>query len=104
MKKRFNQSLTLTKLSKTLTSAPRLLSTRCLQLAAPDCNHRLAQAEGLQPDYGLVFAAAPEGIQAVADKHPEIDIYVAAVDQCLNDKGYILPGLGDAGDKIFGTR
>ncbi len=52
----------------------------------------------------LCLVAAPEGIAAVADKHPEIDIYVAAVDQCLNEKGYILPGLGDAGDKIFGTR
>jgi len=48
--------------------------------------------------------AAPEGIANVEKKHPDVDIYVAAVDECLNEIGYILPGLGDAGDKIFGTK
>ena len=47
--------------------------------------------------------AAPEGIQAVREAHPDVDIYVAAVDDHLNDHGYIVPGLGDAGDRIFGT-
>ena len=53
---------------------------------------------------GLFLVAAPEGIAKVEKKHPDVDIYVASVDDCLNDIGYILPGLGDAGDKIFGTK
>ena len=48
--------------------------------------------------------AAPEGIQRVQKDHPDVDIYVAAVDEKLNDHGYIVPGLGDAGDRIFGTK
>ncbi len=48
--------------------------------------------------------AAPEGIDRVQKDHPEVDIYVAAVDEKLNDHGYIVPGLGDAGDRIFGTK
>lgn len=53
---------------------------------------------------GLFLVAAPEGIAKVEEKHPDVDIYVASVDECLNEVGYILPGLGDAGDKIFGTK
>ncbi len=53
---------------------------------------------------GLFLVAAPEGIRRVEEQHPDVDIYVAAVDDALNDIGYILPGLGDAGDKIFGTK
>ncbi len=52
----------------------------------------------------LVLVAAPEGIKALEAAHPDIELYTASVDECLNDKGYILPGLGDAGDKIFGTK
>lgn len=52
----------------------------------------------------LVLVAAPEGIKRVTDAYPDIDIYVASVDRCLDENGYILPGLGDAGDKIFGTK
>ena len=48
--------------------------------------------------------AAPEGIRRVQKDHPDVDIYVAAVDEKLNDHGYIIPGLGDAGDRIFGTK
>jgi uracil phosphoribosyltransferase len=48
--------------------------------------------------------AAPEGIERVHKDHPDVDIYVAAVDEGLNDHGYIVPGLGDAGDRIFGTK
>ncbi|MCQ1528515.1 uracil phosphoribosyltransferase [Lutispora saccharofermentans] len=48
--------------------------------------------------------AAPEGIDAVVSAHPDIEIYVAAVDEKLNDHGYIVPGLGDAGDRLFGTK
>ncbi|PKK40430.1 Uracil phosphoribosyltransferase [Clostridiaceae bacterium JG1575] len=51
---------------------------------------------------GLI--AAPEGIQALQKAHPDVDIYVAHIDDRLNEKGYILPGLGDAGDRLFGTK
>jgi len=53
---------------------------------------------------GIFLVAAPEGLKKVQKRHPDVDIYVAAVDERLNDIGYILPGLGDAGDKIFGTK
>lgn len=53
---------------------------------------------------GLFIVAAPEGIQRVTQAHPDVDIYVAAVDDRLDARGYIIPGLGDAGDKIFGTK
>ncbi len=53
---------------------------------------------------GLFLVAAPEGIKKVTEAHPDVDIYVASVDDRLNELGYILPGLGDAGDKIFGTK
>jgi uracil phosphoribosyltransferase len=64
----------------------------------------LLKQKGCQHIMGLFLVAAPEGIAAVVEKHPDVDIYVAAIDDHLNEKGYILPGLGDAGDKIFGTR
>lgn len=53
---------------------------------------------------GLFLVAAPEGLAKVEAAHPDVDIYVASVDERLNEQGYILPGLGDAGDKIFGTK
>ncbi len=52
----------------------------------------------------MSLIAAPEGIERVKREHPDVDIYVAAVDEKLNDHGYIVPGLGDAGDRIFGTK
>ncbi len=52
----------------------------------------------------LVLVAAPEGIKKVTEAHPDVDIFTASVDSHLNEQGYIIPGLGDAGDKIFGTR
>ena len=48
--------------------------------------------------------ASPEGIKALTDAHPDVDVFCAAMDECLNDHGYIIPGLGDAGDRIFGTK
>lgn len=51
----------------------------------------------------LCLLAAPEGIEALHSAHPDVAIWTAAVDECLNDVGYIVPGLGDAGDRIFGT-
>ncbi|WP_261844096.1 uracil phosphoribosyltransferase [Aliamphritea ceti] len=52
----------------------------------------------------LVLVAAPEGIKAVQEAHPDVEIFTAALDSHLNEQGYIIPGLGDAGDKIFGTK
>ena len=52
----------------------------------------------------LNILAVPEGVEKVAKAHPDVDIYIAKMDRCLNEKGYILPGLGDAGDRIFGTK
>ena len=70
----------------------------------------VAAIDVLKKEYGcksitlMNIIAAPEGIKAVSEAHPDIDIYVAAVDQGLNDNAYIVPGLGDCGDRIFGTK
>jgi len=64
----------------------------------------LLKKQGCQQIKALVLVAAPEGIKALAAAHPDIELYTAAIDQGLNEKGYILPGLGDAGDKLFGTK
>ncbi len=50
------------------------------------------------------IVSAPEGVQKVLDDHPDVDVYVASLDRCLNENCYILPGLGDAGDRLFGTK
>lgn len=52
----------------------------------------------------LAVLAAPEGIQAFHEEHPDVEIFVAAIDEKLNEHGYIVPGLGDAGDRLFGTK
>jgi uracil phosphoribosyltransferase len=52
----------------------------------------------------MCLVASPQGVKAVTEAHPDVDIFLAALDEGLNDKNYILPGLGDAGDRIFGTR
>lgn len=52
----------------------------------------------------MCLVAAPEGVKKVQDDHPDVDIYAAALDEYLNDHAYIVPGLGDAGDRIFGTK
>ena len=52
----------------------------------------------------MCLVAAPEGIERMKNDHPDVDIYVAAIDECLNEHGYIVPGLGDAGDRLFGTK
>ena len=52
----------------------------------------------------MCLVASPQGVKAVRDNHPDVDIYLAALDEGLNEKNYILPGLGDAGDRIFGTK
>ena len=52
----------------------------------------------------MCLVAAPEGVEEVNKQHPDVQIFVAALDEKLNEHGYILPGLGDAGDRIFGTK
>jgi len=64
----------------------------------------LLKMAGCKRIKGLFIVAAPEGIRRIEAAHPDIEIYTAAIDERLNDVGYILPGLGDAGDKIFGTK
>lgn len=63
----------------------------------------LVKQKGCQDIRLMCLVAAPEGIKMVQEKHPDVDIYVAAIDRQLNENCYILPGLGDAGDRIFGT-
>ena len=67
------------------------------------CSDMLKEA-GCSSIRGLFLVAVPEGIKKVEEKHPDVDIFVASIDDRLNENGYILPGLGDAGDKIFGTK
>lgn len=52
----------------------------------------------------MCLIAAPEGVKVIQEKHADVDIYIAALDEKLNDHGYIVPGLGDAGDRLFGTK
>ena len=52
----------------------------------------------------MCLVGAPEGVKTVTEAHPDVPIFLAALDEKLNEKGYILPGLGDAGDRIFGTK
>lgn len=65
---------------------------------------QLLKDAGCSSIKGLFLVAAPEGIRKIETDHPDVDIYTAALDDRLNRDGYILPGLGDAGDKIFGTK
>ena len=76
-----------------------MLATGGSAIAAID----LLKKRGIQKIRFLCLIAAPEGIKAVQEAHPDVDIYTAALDECLNDHAYIVPGLGDAGDRIFGT-
>ncbi len=70
----------------------------------------VAAIDVLKNEYGckaitlMNIIAAPEGLKAVTEAHPDVEIYVAAVDECLNENAYIVPGLGDCGDRIFGTK
>jgi len=62
------------------------------------------KARGVENIRFMCLIAAPEGIEKLQQIHPDVDIYAAAIDDCLNDHGYIVPGLGDAGDRLFGTK
>ena len=63
----------------------------------------MLKARGCKNIRFMCLVAAPEGVAKVQEAHPDVDIYTAALDECLNDHAYIVPGLGDAGDRIFGT-
>ena len=63
----------------------------------------MLKAKGCKNIRFMCLVAAPEGVKKVQEAHPDVDIYTAALDECLNDHAYIVPGLGDAGDRIFGT-
>ena len=65
---------------------------------------RMLKEKGCRNIHFMCIIAAPEGIAAMQETHPDVDIYVGALDERLNDHGYIVPGLGDAGDRIFGTK
>jgi uracil phosphoribosyltransferase len=64
----------------------------------------MLKAAGCKRIKGLFLVAAPEGLKRMEASHPDVEIYTASIDERLNERGYILPGLGDAGDKIFGTK
>ncbi|STZ62973.1 Uracil phosphoribosyltransferase [Moraxella lacunata] len=64
----------------------------------------MLKKHGCQSIKALVLVATPEGVKLVNDAHPDVEIFTASLDSHLNEDGYIIPGLGDAGDKIFGTR
>ncbi len=65
---------------------------------------RLIKNAGAKTIRLVCLISAPEGIYAIQKAHPDVDIYVASIDEKLNDHGYIVPGLGDAGDRLFGTK
>ena len=71
--------------------------------SACDAIDRL-KADGFTQIRLVCLVASPQGVKAVEEQHPDVDIYLASLDEGLNERNYILPGLGDAGDRIFGTR
>ena len=71
--------------------------------SACDAINRLKE-DGFKNIRMMALVASPEGIKTVQDAHPDVDIYLASIDEGMNEKKYILPGLGDAGDRIFGTK
>ena len=77
-----------------------MLATGGSALAAVD----LLKKHGCKKLHFLCISAAPEGVKAFTEAHPDVDLYIGALDDHLNDHGYIVPGLGDAGDRIFGTK
>jgi uracil phosphoribosyltransferase len=76
-----------------------MLATGSSLVAAID----VLKASGCKDIRVMILVAAPEGIKKVQELHPEVEIYTASIDDGLNAQGYIVPGLGDAGDKIFGS-
>ncbi|MFD2655756.1 MULTISPECIES: uracil phosphoribosyltransferase [Gracilibacillus] len=71
--------------------------------SANDAIHSLKKRGGTNIKL-MCLLAAPEGVEVIQKEHPDVDIYLGALDEKLNEKGYIIPGLGDAGDRLFGTK
>ncbi len=65
---------------------------------------QMLKDRGCKKIHFMCIIAAPEGVKAMEEAHPDVDMYIGALDEKLNDHGYIVPGLGDAGDRIFGTK
>ncbi len=65
---------------------------------------QMLKDKGCKNIHFMCILAAPEGVEKMKDMHPDVDMYIGALDEKLNDHGYIIPGLGDAGDRIFGTK
>lgn len=65
---------------------------------------QLLKEKGCKNIHLMCIIAAPEGVKRMTEEHPDVDMYIGALDEKLNDHGYIVPGLGDAGDRIFGTK
>lgn len=65
---------------------------------------KMLKDRGCKKIHFMCILAAPEGVKAMEEAHPDVDMYIGALDEKLNDHGYIVPGLGDAGDRIFGTK
>ena len=104
MKKHYNRFLILEKYPPKFAEAEviivdPMLATGGSSIAAID----MAKKQGAKSIRLVCLVGAPEGVKAVEKAHPDVDIYLAALDDHLNEHGYIVPGLGDAGDRIFGT-
>ena len=65
---------------------------------------QMLKDKGVRNIHFMCIIAAPEGVKVLTEAHPDVDVYIGALDECLNDHKYIVPGLGDAGDRIFGTK
>ena len=65
---------------------------------------KMLKDKGVRNIHFLCIIAAPEGVEAMKEDHPDVDVYIGSLDEGLNSHGYIVPGLGDAGDRIFGTK
>lgn len=65
---------------------------------------QMLKDRGCKKIHFMCIIAAPEGVKTMTEAHPDVDVYIGALDEKLNDNGYIVPGLGDAGDRIFGTK
>ena len=65
---------------------------------------RMLKDKGCKKIHFMCIIAAPEGVKRMQDEHPDVDLYIGALDEKLDEHAYIVPGLGDAGDRIFGTK
>ena len=93
------------KVPKDITHREVLILDPMLATGGSGCDAiKMLKEEGVSKIKFLCIIAAPEGIEKMTKEHPDVEIYCAKIDEKLNERGYILPGLGDAGDRIFGTK